>query len=232
MAIHNTLLGLPPALTITICGGGNGAHVTAAFLGSKPGLAVNVLTRQPAKWSHDLTLKTVGTSWAGKGDILGHLQRVTDNAADVIPTSDIVLIAAPAHVHPILLKAVAPYLRKGVILGGIYCQGKTPHQGSASLTGGLGGFDWAVREAVKDLSILDGFFGLQNIPWVCKATEYGKTATLIGPKKKLLLASSPVERAPHYACICSLLFDIPTVTVPNFLALTLSPSNQIIHPAR
>jgi opine dehydrogenase len=29
-----------------------------------------------------------------------------------------------------------------------------------------------------------------------------------------------------------LLFGIPTVPLPNFLCLTLTPSNQIIHPGR
>lgn len=48
----------------------------------------------------------------------------------------------------------------------------------------------------------------------------------------LWLAAFPLETAPAMAGIAASLFDIPCSVVPNFLCLTLTPSNQIIHPAR
>ena len=35
------------SIEITICGGGNGSHASAAVIGSKPGFKINVLTRRP-----------------------------------------------------------------------------------------------------------------------------------------------------------------------------------------
>lgn len=42
----------------------------------------------------------------------------------------------------------------------------------------------------------------------------------------------PGSLAHPVRLLVSLLFDMPCNLLPNFLAITLSPSNQIIHPAR
>uniref|UniRef100_K3W9S0 Opine dehydrogenase domain-containing protein n=1 Tax=Globisporangium ultimum (strain ATCC 200006 / CBS 805.95 / DAOM BR144) TaxID=431595 RepID=K3W9S0_GLOUD len=203
--------------TITICGGGNGAHVAAAYLASK-GVAVQVLTRQPEKWGDEIEVTTQGSSWESKGTIVGKLQLVSKHAKNVIPQSDVVIVAAPANAHPDILASVAPYLKKGVALGALFAQG---------------GFDWAAKKALGDkLADVELLFGLQNIPWICKAYEYGHKARIIGPKKCLYVACYPVERKKDAAKLMQALFDIPCDTVANFLNLTLTPSNQIIHPAR
>lgn len=210
-------LGLPCALRVTVCGGGNAAHTAAAYLGSKPGLDVRVLTRKPEAWSKTIILETKGSSWAEKGTIQGEIDTITDRADEVIPDADVVLIAAPANAHAPILQKISSHVSRGCVVGALYSQG---------------GFDWVARKYLSNLPSLDGIFGLQNIPWICKATEYGKTVQLIGPKKHLVLASYPVHKANDFARLAALLFDIPCITVPNFLCLTLSPSNQIIHPAR
>jgi hypothetical protein len=46
------------------------------------------------------------------------------------------------------------------------------------------------------------------------------------------VACYPVEKKHSAATLMESLFDIPCATVANFLNLTLTPSNQIIHPAR
>ncbi|CEL95619.1 unnamed protein product [Vitrella brassicaformis CCMP3155] len=210
---------LPASLTVTVCGGGNGAHVAAGYLASKPALKVNVLTRRPDEWSRSIKIVTKGSSWESKGTINGTLHTVTDDPSAVIPDSDLVIVAAPAHTHPPILHKIAPHISRTrrTLLGALYAQG---------------GFDWAARAAIGDLTRVEALFGLQNIPWICKKTVYGREARILGPKKNLWVASCPVEKSRTVACLMSLLFDIPTGTVPNFLTLTLTPSNQIIHPAR
>lgn len=75
-------------------------------------------------------------------------------------------------------------------------------------------------------------FSLQYVPFICKAVDYGKKVNIIGPKKHLYCTSFPIERV-HYACsVMSLSYGIPCIPLPGFLNLTLTPSNQIIHPGR
>ena len=84
---------------------------------------------------------------------------------------------------------------------------------------------------MMDLQV-KSIFGLQNIPWICKTTVYGFESRILGPKKVLKAASSPVEKTAFVTDLVERLFDIPTLPLPNFMCLTLTPSNQIIHPAR
>ncbi|CEG50121.1 octopine dehydrogenase [Plasmopara halstedii] len=208
----------PTVGIVTICGGGNGAHVAATYLSAK-GVRVQVLTRQPERWAEVLELSTAGSSWESKGVLTGRLSLVSRHAKHVIPQSDVVIVASPANAHPTILKHVAPFLTKGVKLGALFAQG---------------GFDWAVKKALGEeiLSNVDLLFGLQNIPWICKATQYGQKCRIIGPKKCLYVACYPVERTGDAATLMQMLYDIPCKPLANFLNLTLTPSNQIIHPAR
>jgi hypothetical protein len=80
----------------------------------------------------------------------------------------------------------------------------------------------------KNLTI----FSLQYVPFLCKVVNYGKDINIIGPKKHLYVAAYPAERVHEICNIMSLLYFIPAVPIPNFLNLTLCPSNQIIHPGR
>ncbi|KAF8820340.1 naD/naDP octopine/nopaline dehydrogenase, alpha-helical domain-containing protein [Cardiosporidium cionae] len=207
-----------PLLTITICGGGNGAHVAAGYLASRKGFRVNVLTRRPKDWSQMITVYTEKSSWAYKGTITGTLYCVTDDPSLVISGSDIIFVAAPANAHYPILKKIACYLQPHVLLGTLFAQG---------------GFDWAVLRALDgDLSRVHAIFGIQNIPWLCRIREYGKSVEILGPKQSLWLASIPLESACSTARLVAVMFEIRTEVVPNFLSLTLTPSNQIIHPAR
>ena len=116
---------------VTICGGGNGAHVTAGYLGWK-GVRVNVLTRRPREWAGALAISTQGSSWEEKGEFTGPLHKVSDDPAEVVPGSEYVIVAAPANAHPDLLAKVAPHLDYGAKVGALFAQG---------------GFDWAVKQA-------------------------------------------------------------------------------------
>ncbi|CAN0080738.1 unnamed protein product [Ectocarpus sp. 8 AP-2014] len=201
----------------TICGGGNGAHVAAGFLASC-GIRVNVFTRQSKRWGDAITLSTEGSSWEKRGTITGALNLVTGDASQACAGSEVVIIAAPANAHPDLLRAVAPFVDDGAAVGALFAQG---------------GFDWAcVHSMGSHVNRVGCLFGLQNIPWICRINEYGKSAVIVGPKKKLYVASYPVEQRNEMALRVEAMFDIPCGTVPNFLNLTLTPSNQILHPAR
>lgn len=99
---------------------------------------------------------------------------------------------------------------------------------------GQGGFDLQAKFVLgddiqnKNLTV----FSLQYVPFLCKVVNYGKDINIIGPKKHLYVASYPVENIHEVCNLMSLLYFIPSVPIPNFLNLTLCPSNQIIHPGR
>lgn len=53
----------------------------------------------------------------------GKINHVSDNAKEVIPGSQIILICSPAQTKSQILKEIKPYLDKGTYVGTIFGQG-------------------------------------------------------------------------------------------------------------
>ncbi|CAG8597585.1 12865_t:CDS:2 [Funneliformis mosseae] len=77
-----------------------------------------------------------------------------------------------------------------------------------------GGFQYKVKQAFNE--------------------AYGKCAVLLGHKQYLFVAKLPTQcpNASKFYVEMKKLFAIPVRPLSNFLSITLTPSNQIIHPAR
>ncbi|KAL8450774.1 hypothetical protein Emag_003062 [Eimeria magna] len=134
------------------------------------------------------------------------------------------------------MKKVAPHLKPGCVLGTAFAQGwavHTPQRSLPGVCGDAGGFDWAVEKALGAAqSQLSAVFGLQHVPWLARWEDPGKAIEIIGPKRFLCAAVSPPCAKTMVQLLLQLCFDQPCKLLPNFLCLTLTPSNQIIHPAR
>lgn len=202
-------------ITVCICGGGNGSHVTSGVLGTKDKYLVNVFTRRPDAWMQGIKENGGMIVQARKNNeetlhpIIGKIHKVSKEAKEVATDADLFLLGGPSHCQPIYLKEIAPYVKKGAIIGALY---------------GQGGVDWAARDALGDKYNEVTIFALQHIPWICTTITYGKECKMIGPKKYLLSTSIPLSKNDEIAKLCEDLFDIPTKTLPNFLCLTLTPS--------
>ena len=161
----------------------------------------------------------ISSSWEKKGELVGRINKASDNPAELSEGTKLWIVCGPAHIHEILLRKIAPHVQPGSFVGTLYAQG---------------GFDWMCKSVFgkrlenENISI----FGLYNIPWICKATHYGERVRIIGPKEALYVAVEPKSKELECMHLMEELFDIPTITISNFLTLTLTPSNQIIHPGR
>jgi len=82
---------------------------------------------------------------------------------------------------------------------------------------------YALENDVVDKNLT--IFSSQYVPFICKAVDYGKQCVIIGPKKTLYVTSFPVERLEEVGKLMTQLYSIPAKFVPNFLSLTLTPSN-------
>lgn len=82
-------------------------------------------------------------------------------------------------------------------------------------------------------------FAIGLIPWICRVKEYGRVGITYGCKEKNVVAMthpSHFQQLNHnfLSYLCELPFDGKGKfeLASNFLSLTLSVDNQIIHPAR
>jgi len=206
--------------TIAICGGGNLAHGSIATIGhSNPDYKINLLTRRPQVWAKTISAFTEKSDWESKGTLKGTINCASADPRDVVTGADIILICSPAHTKPGILKQIKPFLKNGALVGSIF---------------GQGGFDFQCQAILENdiISKKLTVFSLQYVPFICKSFNYGKEVNIIGPKRTLYATSFPVENM-HYVCnALSQSYFMPCHPVPNFLNLTLCPSNQIIHTGR
>jgi hypothetical protein len=212
-------------LVVTIVGGGASAHVLIPFL-SSAGHRVQLLTRRPGDWSREVELELQSID----GDLMrtfsGEVARISDDPADVIPLTDVVVLCMPVHQYRVALHDLAPHLRRDaeVFVGTIY---------------GQAGFNWMVDEVSRQFNLESvTTFAVGLIPWICRVLEYGSRGVTYGSKGVNVAAVSSREgfeslNSEFLPAICERwLGQGSFVQADSFLSLTLSVDNQIIHPSR
>jgi len=212
-------------LTVTIIGGGASAHTLIPLL-SAAKYHVNLLTRKPDRWSKKVEL----LYQSADGDVIerfqGELSKISANPEGVIDESDVIILCMPVSQYRNALHRIAPHLNheKKVYVGTVY---------------GQAGFNWMVDEIKRAFGlekIVTFSFGL--IPWICRIQEYGKIGITYGIKPINVVAVEPKGEFNELnrnilEKVCVGWFGKSEVRqADNFLSLTFSVDNQIIHPSR
>lgn len=95
---------------------------------------------------------------------------------------------------------------------------------------GIGGIEYMFSEHIQRGAVV---LGLQRIPAVYRIIEPGHSVRVSGRRKNsLFLGAIPSKSACEYAPLLSELFGMPCMALPNYLNVTLTPSNPILHTSR
>ncbi len=210
---------------LVICGGGSSAHTLIPLLKDSI-FDVSLYTSRPTNWSHEVKLEWHDTMGNVLGHYSGQLVQISNNPADIIPDADYIVFCMPVHRYRVALHEIAPFIKKhkNVCVGTVY---------------GQGGWNWMVDEIKNkyDLQNIVTFaFGL--IPWICRIIEYGHIGVTYGCKAANYAAVYPNQYFRQIdeellESICYKWFGKGKVEQSeNFLSLTLSVDNQIIHTSR
>jgi hypothetical protein len=202
---------------LTICGGGNAAHVLIA-LAAQAGWEVNVFTSladEANRLKAGIAARGGVVARYGGELVLGQPQLISANAADVIPGSEVVLLALPAFAHGAVLEAIASNLEAGAIIGALPARG---------------GFDYQAFSIFQAKKRAARLFGLQTLPWACRIVTYGQEVEILGRKAAVDLAAYPAADAHHLASSLAPLLGVRLRPVTSFLTLTLANPGQLIHP--
>ncbi len=192
-------------MIITICGGGNVAHSIIAL--APDDIKVNLLTRSPEKWADAISGSVCGKPCTGK------INKISSNPADIISESNIVILTVPSFATEELLRKIKPYIREDSWIGRIP---------------GTGQFEIIASDILgRDAKI----FGLQRVPYICRVNEYGKSVNISGIKSNLFLGALN-GKAEELSGTVSELFGIPVIVLDNYIYISLTTSNAILHPAR
>lgn len=195
-------------MNICICGGGGLGHVIAGVAAHR-GFTVSVLTRRPEEWNSFLRIDD------GQGQIYeGKLSAVSSQPAEVVSQADIVLLCLPGFALEEELLRIKPFLQEGVCVG--------------SVVSCTGFFFIASRLLEHRVSL----FGFQRAPFIARVEEYGQSASLLGYKKELQLATVNTPQPAVLQQVLQEMLGTPIRLLRHFLEASLTNSNPLLHPAR
>lgn len=208
-------------MKVTICGAGRTGHLNTVLFKQNPGTEVSVLTSSTAvaeRWSAGDDLWQAETRddqiLSARPDYVG-----TD-PGKALENADVVIITQPAQARPALLRRIAPHLPrdKGVYVGAIP---------------GFCGFDWL---AAQTLSGHDNvvIWGMKDVPHIAFDLIAGERVRMGGAKAELFVAVHRRESVASGAALLAMLnhlYEAPVTLLQDYLEITLTPGNALMHPA-
>ena len=146
--------------------------------------------------------------------ITGKVNKVTSDIEEALSGCQIVFVTYPAFRLRQIGEDIIPYIKNDMII---------------CVLPGTGGAEFAFRKCMKAGASL---VGLQRVPTVSRLEEYGKRVRCEGLRPSLHIASIPSDIAPDFSGLLTDLFGIPCDVMPNYLNVTLTPSNPVLHTTR
>lgn len=136
--------------------------------------------------------------------------RVDDNPESALSGADYIFCTYPAFLRQDFILQYGRYIDAGAALG---------------FVPGYGGAEYACKP-LRDRGVI--VFGLQRVPFVARQSEH-VIARLLSKKKELYLSSIPSDSTEKICSVVEALLGIPTVPLKHYLAVTLAPSNPLLH---
>lgn len=196
-------------MKIAVVGGGNIGTLLAAEFAHK-GEDVVIYTSKTDKWSDTLSvLYPDGTEWFHTNHF-----KATNDLSFAMDDADQIWVVLPAFMFHQIAEQMLPFIATGQK---IIC------------VPGSGGAEFAFSRHVKKGAIL---CGLQRVHSIARLKQYGQSVYMLGRKPAIQLASIPASEAAQAAESVSALLDLPCEVLENYLTVTLTPSNPILHTTR
>lgn len=191
-------------------GGGNIGTLLLADLSKNKNVTTMLFTSRPKAWKHDIkVLKPNGDlDYIGKVDIISNDPELTIGKADIIVST------LPTNVLFDSMDIIKRHIKKGALLGFIP---------------GSGGKEFLFKDLISNGHII---FGFQRVHAITRINNYGDSVFNLGRKDELFFGSIPAKKSPEICAIFEKLLGVKCTALPNYLSVTLVPSNQILHTSR
>lgn len=196
-------------MKVAIAGGGNIGTQFAVHFAEK-GHEVYIHTSKPEKFSRTLTIVDHNDKVIHQAEI----EQATSSDEVAFQNADLIFVTVPSFAMKDAAKQIIPYLKKGAMVG---------------IIPGNGGGELAFKDALTKGAII---FGLQRVPSVARLVKYGEVVRATGYRPKLYVAALPKKNTDKVRKIISDNFDMACDSLPDYLNLTLTPSNPILHTTR
>lgn len=194
-------------MKICVVGGGNLGHYIVAKLGNKH--EVSVLTRGATNWTEEITAEDIsGKRFSGK------VYQASNNPEEVITDREIVFITWPTHIVAEKMCTIEKYIKSGVVV--CFCPG-------------YGGKEFICKDLIEKGVILTG---TQRVFSSTKVLEQGKRVQCIDNRPLIQISSIPLSALEMCRQMLEELFEKPCVAYDNYLNISFTPSNPVLHTSR
>lgn len=196
-------------MKICVIGGGNiGTLLTAEF--SFRGYDTYLYTKNTSQWDDSISVFDRNDNLL----FVAHNYVVTSHLEKAVFNADYIWITYPAFMFAELAEQLLPLITKEQI---IVC---VPGSGGAEFS-----FSRIIEKGVQ-------FCGLQRVHCITRIKEKGKSVYALGRKESVYLGAFPSNSSLVLSNKISDLLLLPCVPLPNYLCVTLTPSNPILHTSR
>ena len=196
-------------MKITIIGGGNIGTQFAVHCAEK-GHEVTVYTSTPDLYDGHLSI----VDDEGIVTHQGNIKLATNNPEVAFCDADLIMVTMPATMMNTIADLVYIHASVKSIIG---------------VVPGSGGSECAFRKCIERGNV---FFGIERVPGIARLVQKGKSVKSTGYRNELHVASLPKKYAEKCANLVEGIFGITTTVIPDYLNLTMTPSNPILHTTR
>lgn len=196
-------------MRITIVGGGNIGTQFAVHCAEKDHDVI-VYTSTPNVFDNRLTI----VDDLGLITHEGTIKIATSDPKTAFNNAELILVTVPAMAMNNIAELIYKNATETAIIG---------------VVPGNGGSECAFRKCIERGNI---FYGIERVPAIARLIQKGKCVKSANYRSELHVAAIPKQYAGLCARLTSDIFDIPAKIIPNFLNLTMTPSNPILHTTR
>ena len=136
---------------------------------------------------------------------------IVSNDVKFLLNGEYILCTYPAFLRKSFIDKYGQYIKKGAKLG---------------FVPGYGGAEYACRKLIDRGVIV---FGFQRVPYVARADK--NKVNILSRKTELFISALPSSEIHDLANDVERMLDIPTHVLNDYLSVTLTPTNPIIHIA-
>ena len=196
-------------MRIPIVGGGGIGTQFAVHCAEKKH-EVTVFTSTPDIYQKHLNIVDANGNTTHEGDIVG----ATSNPEIAFRNADFIMVTMPSTMMKTAADLIYDHSDSHPIIG---------------VVPGNGGSECAFGKCIERGNT---FFGLERVPAIARLVKKGATVKSTGYRDELHVAAIPAAKTEVCCELLQGIFDMTTKAIPNFLNLTMTPSNPILHTTR
>jgi hypothetical protein len=204
--------------TVLICGGGNAAQVASAMFAQRyECIAISFFADEAERWKAAIPESGMSLKLDTGKTLTGSHPADVTNDASVAAKADVIILAVPSFAHEEYFTKLGPHMKPGTVVAAMPAR-----------SGGDILFSKCLGAKASEMT----FVGFETLPWACRFTEWGQSATILGTKQSILAAVTPASQAAKSIGYLQGLFGVfPQITKsPNNLGISLRNPGQVIHP--